>query len=95
MDEVSERYKDKWYWWSDGGELVVRSPSPWLFDPDHELAPVVLPGLEPQRSLHARAELSKDVNHNAHQVDFCFEYDERMEDGRELGLCEMRQCTGR
>jgi hypothetical protein len=56
---------------------------------------MVLPGLEPQRSLHARAELSKDVNHNAHQVDFCFEYDERMEDGRKLGLCEMRQCTGR
>jgi len=39
-------------------------------------------------------ELGKDVNHSTHQADFCFEYDERTEDGCELGLREMRQCTG-
>jgi len=47
VDEVSEWCKDKWYWLSDGGEgePVDRSPSPWLFDPDHELVAAVLPGL--------------------------------------------------
>ncbi len=42
VDEVSEWHKDKLYWLSDGGEPVDRSPSLWLFGPDHKLVSAVL-----------------------------------------------------